>query len=87
MIEDQKDIDKVLHFQNLSYISEIIYKKLINQYYNNLLFDYFRINKTQELVTQKYNQIIFCYNIKAYVKSSDIFLALKIVKHKLYSNF
>lgn len=44
----------MLNFQNLSYISKIIYKELISQYYNNLLAYHFEIKKTKELVTQKY---------------------------------
>lgn len=72
-------------FPDLSYISKIICIKLINQYYNDPLVDYFRIKKTQELVSQKYYKPIFHFNVKAYIKGCDISLALKIVKHKFYN--
>lgn len=54
MKKGQKDVDKVLHFQGVLYIPKTIYTKVINRHYDNLLADYFRIEKTSELVTQKY---------------------------------
>ncbi len=33
--EDMKNVDEVLYFQALLYISEIIYTELINQYRND----------------------------------------------------
>ena len=52
--KDKDDVDKVLHFQGLLYIPEIIYIELISQYHNNLLVAHFEIEKTRELVTEKY---------------------------------
>lgn len=50
MIKDWKDVNKVLYFQNQSYIPEIIYIKLISRHHNNPLIGYFQIEKTQELI-------------------------------------
>lgn len=56
---------------------KIIYFMLINWHYNNLLVSYFRINKTQELVIKKF---------KTYIKSCYIYLSLKVIYYKFYSN-
>lgn len=52
--EGWKDVEEVLYPQNLSYISKIIYSKLIYYYYNNPLAGHFEIDKKQELITRKY---------------------------------
>lgn len=36
---------------------------------------------------KKYYWSIFHFNIEVYVKSCELFLALKIIKHKLYNDF
>lgn len=46
------NINKMLYFQDLLYILEIIYIKLINQYYNNLLASYFKIKKLKNQLLQ-----------------------------------
>ena len=43
----------ILYYKNFLYIIEIIYSKIINYYYNNLLACYFKIEKTRELVPKK----------------------------------
>lgn len=47
MKESWKDINKVLHFQVLPYIHEIIRIKLISWHRNNLLASHFKIEKTE----------------------------------------
>ena len=55
LIKDNwRDINGVLHYQRLSYISKIIWIKLISRYDNNLLVGHFDIEKICELVAQKY---------------------------------
>ena len=54
MKEVWKNINKILYFQDLSYIFKIIYTELINRYHNNPLAGHFRFKKTKELVAQKY---------------------------------
>ena len=52
--DDWQDINGVLHDQGLPYMPEIIWIKLIIRHYNDLLVGYFGIEKTRELVAQKY---------------------------------
>ena len=54
LIEGWKDIDKVLHYQGLSFIPKIIKTKLISWYYNNPLAGYFDIDKTKKFTGRKY---------------------------------
>ena len=49
-----KDIDGVLHHQNLPYVPEIIRTKLISKHHNNPLAGHFGIKKTRKLVVRKY---------------------------------
>ena len=65
---------------------KIVKIKLINSHHNNLLAGNFGINKTQELITQKYYWSILRRNVEAYVIGCDICFALKVVKHKLYGD-
>ncbi len=46
LLKGWKDIKKVLHYLNLSYIPKIFHSKLINKYHNNLLAENFEIKKT-----------------------------------------
>lgn len=41
-----KNINNLFQYQSLSYILEVIYFKMINCHYNNLLIGYFGIDKT-----------------------------------------
>lgn len=65
-------------------MAKTIYFKFISQDYNNLLVNYFEIDKIQELITRKYWQLTFYYNIKAYVKDCNIYLTFKAIYHKYY---
>ena len=67
-------------------MSEIIKIEFISQYHNILLAKYFDINKTKKLISQKYYWLSLRKNVEAYIKSCNIYLTLKAVKHKLYSN-
>lgn len=51
MKEGWQDVNKVLHFESLPYISVIICIELISRYYNNPLAGHFGIKKTKELIT------------------------------------
>ena len=61
--EDWDNINKVLHYQGLSYIPEIIRTEIISRYHNDPLAGHFSIKKTRELVSQKYYRPLLCYNI------------------------
>ena len=54
MKEGWEEVEEVLYFQGLLYVPEIIRTELINRHDNNPLAGYFGIEKTQELVAQKY---------------------------------
>ena len=80
------NINRVLYYQDLPYIPEIIQTKLISRHYNNLLAGYFGIEKTHKFVARKYYWSILCHDVKNYVKGCDICLALKAVRHKPYGD-
>ena len=61
---------------------EIIWTKLIYRHHNNLLVEYFSINKTKELIGQKYYWPSLKKDVEAYIKDCNICLALKTVKNK-----
>ena len=86
LVKDQQDIKGVLYYQGFLYVPEIIWTKLISKHHNNPLIGYFDIKKIQELVAQKYPQPIICHNVDNYIMGYNIFLALKIVRHKPYNN-
>ena len=65
---------------------ETIQIKLISCYYNNFLNGHFGIKKTYELLAQKYYCSTLCHNVKAYLKSFNICLALKAIRHKPYND-
>lgn len=52
--DNWKDIKGALHYQNLLYILEIIRIELISKHHVDPLVGHFSIEKTQELVAQKY---------------------------------
>lgn len=54
LLEDWKDIEGILYYQSLSYISKIILSKIISCYYDDLLASYFKIKKTKELIYRRY---------------------------------
>ena len=49
-----KDVERVLQYQELLYFPEIIRSKVISCHHDNPLVGYFGIDKTKELVIQKY---------------------------------
>lgn len=50
LLKDWEDIGEVFYYQDFLYILKTIYSKQINKHHNNLLANYFRIEKTQELI-------------------------------------
>ena len=43
-----------MYHQELPFVSEIIWRKLISQHYNDPLIGYFGINKIKNLIGRKY---------------------------------
>ena len=80
------DIDGVLHHQGLFYVPEIIRTELISRHHDNPLVDYFGIEKTHELIARKYYWPILRRDVEDYVRSWDVCLASKAVRHKPYGD-
>ena len=82
-----KKINKILYYQRLLFVSEIVQTELINWYYDNLLIGHFGIDKwTKDFIKQKYYWSSLQRDIKAFIKGYDVYLGLKIVRHKPYNN-
>lgn len=70
--KSQAKIKKVLHFQYLLYLPEIIKTNIISKYYNNSLIGYFEIKENLKLITQKYYQPNLQANINIYMKDCNV---------------
>ena len=81
---DWQEVKDVLHYQGLTYVSEIIRTELISRDHDNRLADHFGIKKIQELVVRKYYWPILRRDVKDYVRGYDVCIASKTVRHKLY---
>ena len=51
---NQEDFDKIFHYKNLSYVTEIIITELISGHHGDLLEEHFGIKKIQKFVARKY---------------------------------
>ena len=58
----------------------------MNRHHNNPLAGHFGVEKTRELIAQKYYWPTLCHDVKDYMKGCNVYLALKAVQHKLYGN-
>ena len=81
-----KDVDRVLDYQGLPFIPEVIQTKPISQHHDNLLASHFGIKKTRELVSKKYYWPSLRKNVEAYVKGNNVCLAPKAIRHKPHSD-
>ena len=84
--EGWDNIDGVLHYQGLPYVSKIIRTELISRYHDNPLAGHFGIKKTHELIAQKYYWPTLRCDVEDYVSGCDVCLALKAVRYKLYGD-
>lgn len=66
--------------------TKIVRSELISNYHNDLLTDYFGVNKIRELISQKYYWLSQKKNVKSYMKRCDVCLTSKAVKHKPYGD-
>ena len=80
------DMNRVLHHQELPFVSKIILTELISRHHNNPLARYFGINKINELIGWKYYWLSLRKNVEAYVKGCNVYLVLKAVKNKSYGD-
>ena len=81
-LEGYKEVDKVLHYQGLPFVLEVIRTELISQHHYDLLAGHFGINKTRELFSWKYYWPSLRKDVEAYIKGCNVCLALKAVRHK-----
>ena len=84
--EGWDNIDGVLNYQGLPYVPEIIQKKLISRHHNDPLASNFGIEKTRELIVQKYYWPTLRRDFEDYVWECNICLASKAVRHKPYGD-
>ena len=81
-----EDIDNVLHYQSLPYVSEIIRTELISRYHDYPPAGHFRIKKTQKLVVRKYYWPMLRRDVEDYMRGCNVCLASKAVRHKPYGD-
>ncbi len=81
-----EEIEEVLHHQGPPYVPEMVRTELISRHHDDPLAGHFRIDKTQELITQKSYWPTLCHNVEAYVTGYDVCLTSKLVRHKPYGN-
>ena len=84
--ESWDDIDGVLHHQGLPFVPKIIRIELISRHHDDPLAGHFSIEKTRELITQKYYSPTLRRDIEDYVRGCSVCLALKVVRHKPYGD-
>ena len=75
-----------MHHQGLPFVPEAIRTELISRHHDDPLARHFGIDKTKDLVGQKYYWLSLRKDIEAYVKGCDVCLGLKAVRHKLYGD-
>ncbi len=68
------------------YVPEIVRTKLISRHHDDSLANHFGINKTREVITQKYYWPTLHYNVETYVIGCNVCLASKSVSHKPYGD-
>ncbi len=84
--EGWKDIEQVLHYQDLPYVPKVIRSELISKHHDNPLAGHFSIKKTRELIARKYYWPTLRREVEAYVKGYNVCLASKVVRHKPYGD-
>lgn len=58
----------------------------MSKHYDDLLINYFGIEKTRKLIAWKYYGPALKVDIESYVKRCDVCLTPKLVRYKFYSN-
>ena len=84
--EGWEEVERVLQYQGLPYIPEIIQSEVISRHHNDPLAGHFGIDKTRELVGRKYYWPSLRKDDKNYIRGCDVCLASKAVRHKLYGD-
>ena len=84
--EGWEDVEGVLQYQGLPYVPEIIRSEIISRHHNDHLAGHFGIDKTRELVGQKYYWPSLKRDVESYVQGCDVCLTSKAVRHKPYGD-
>ena len=79
--EGWKDVERVLQYYRLPYVPAIIRSEVLSCHYNDVLAEHFGIDKTRELVGQKYYWPSLRRNIESYIRRYNVCLVLKAVRH------
>ena len=85
-LEGWDNINGMLHHQGLPYVPEIIRTELISRHHNDPLAGHFGIEKTRELIAQKYYWPTLRCDVEDYVRGCNVCLASKTVRHKPYGD-
>lgn len=64
LLEGQKDIKDLFHYEGLPYVLKIIRSELINCYYNDPLTGYFETQMNQELIVRSTSSLPFIEMLK-----------------------
>ena len=83
-LKGYKELNGILYHQGVVFVPKTIRIKTISWYHNDLLAGHFGIDKTKELVGQKYYWPSLQRDIEDYVKGCDVCLGSKVVRHKPY---
>ena len=81
-----KEVEEVLQYQRLPYVSEIIRSEVIRRHHNDPLAEHFGIDKTRELLGRKYYWQSLRKAVENYVRGCDICLTSKPVRYKPYGD-
>ena len=84
--EGWEDVNGILHYEVLSYMVEIVCSKLTNKHYDDPFAGNFGVDKTRELIGQKYYWPSLKKDVKSYMRGYYVCLASNAVRHKLYSD-
>lgn len=76
----------MLNYKDFLYIPKVICSELISRYYDDLLANYFKIEKTQELIAEKYYRPTLQHDIEAYIYGCNVCWVLKAVRQKPYGD-
>ena len=85
-LNEYKELDGVLYYQGLPFVSEAIQTEIISRHHNDPPAEHFGINKTKDFIGQKYYWPSLQKDIEAYVKGCGVCLGSKAVRHKPYGD-
>ena len=77
-------IDGVLHYQELPFMSKIIWTEIICRHYDNPLAGHLGVYKTRELIRRKYYWPSLRKDVESYIKGCNVCLGSKVMRHKSY---